>query len=120
MAPLEVIMECRPGGAYRFKMTPSTWIEGVYQEITPPKRLVFTWIYLELLDDGAERRTMDSLVTVTLEDMDGGTELTLLHENLSAQDGRDGVTIGWTESFEKLEEVLRPVDPRGFGSKDQM
>ncbi len=107
MQALEVTLEARVGGTYRFTMGPNSWICGVYKEITRPDSLIFTWTHVERLDDGLERRSVESLVTVRFKDLGAGTEISLLHENLSGEAARAGVTHGWTGSFEKLLEHLR-------------
>ena len=55
---------------------------GVYQEMVPEKKLVFTWEW-----PGMPER--ESLVTILLEPVEGGTELTLIHEQLPDEAARD-------------------------------
>ena len=107
MQAMDVALDARVGGEYRFAIGPASWICGVYKKVSPPETLIFTWTHVERLDDGAERRSVESLVTVRFKDLGGATEISLLHENLSGQAARAGVTIGWTGSFEKLGEFLR-------------
>lgn len=104
---LDIALDARVGGEYRFAMGSASWICGVYKEISPPDSLIFTWAHVERLDDGAERRSVESLVTVRFKDLGDATEITLLHENLSGEAARAGVTHGWTGSFEKLNDYLR-------------
>ena len=49
---------------------------------------------------------IEMLVTVTFEDLDGRTKLTLEHSGMPAGSAREGATMGWTQSFEKLAESL--------------
>jgi len=107
MQAMDVALDPRVGGEYRFAMGPASWICGVYTEISPPNSLIFTWTHVERLDDGAERRSVESLVTVRFKDLGDATEISLLHENLSGEAARSGVTHGWTGSFEKLKDYLR-------------
>jgi uncharacterized protein YndB with AHSA1/START domain len=105
--PREVSLDPRPGGAYSIVFSPTSRLEGLYRDVDPPRCLVFTWIHVSTLDDGAEKRTLESLVTITLRPTGGGTDLVILHEKLTDEDGRAGVNAGWIASVEKLETLLR-------------
>ncbi len=100
-----VIAECdvRVGGRYAVKMVTSSGEEhdvcGVYREIVPNEKLVFTWAWLTT----PER---ESLVTVTFKDDNGGTLMTLLHEQFFDEDARDRHNAGWTGTMERLEKYL--------------
>lgn len=91
--------DVRPGGRYSVTFrclngegyTPT----GVYREVVPDRKLVFTW---EL--PGAPEP--DSLVTLLLKAIDGGTELTLIHERLPDEQSRASHELGWTGWIEKL------------------
>ncbi len=106
MQPMDVVLDPRVGGEYRFAMGPASWICGMYTEISPPDSLIFTWTHVQRLDDGAERRSVESQVTVRFKDLGDATEIFLRHENLSGEDARAGVTHGWTGSLEKLNDYL--------------
>jgi uncharacterized protein YndB with AHSA1/START domain len=45
----------------------------------------------------------ESLVTISLKDVEGGTELTLLHERFLSEGSRNGHTKGWAGSLDKLD-----------------
>jgi uncharacterized protein YndB with AHSA1/START domain len=105
--PVEVAMDCRNGGAYAIIFAGNSRIEGIYLTVAAPERLVFTWCHVTTLDDGAEKRSPESRVTVTFEDIGGETALTVLHERLSGEAGRAGVSAGWVACFEKIEALLR-------------
>jgi uncharacterized protein YndB with AHSA1/START domain len=47
------------------------------------------------------------LVTVTFEDQDGKTKMTLRHVGLPAGQMGDMAAAGWNESFDKLSESLK-------------
>ena len=68
---------------------------GVYQEVVPEKKLVFTWKW-----PGTPER--ESLVTFLLEPIHGGTELTLIHEHLPDEDARTSHEAGWSGFLDKL------------------
>ncbi|MCA4134526.1 SRPBCC domain-containing protein [Arthrobacter sp. M4] len=75
-------VDLRVGGEYRLTVVPGHSASGTYQEIEPGKRVVYTWGWEEAdagLPPGA------STVTVTLEKVDGGTAVTLVHEGLTAE-----------------------------------
>jgi uncharacterized protein YndB with AHSA1/START domain len=105
--PTHVSLDARPGGAYSISFSPTSRLEGTYTEVDSPNRLIFTWTHVATLDDGAEKRTLESQVTVTLTAVNGGTDLVLLHERLTDEDGRAGVSAGWIACIEKLETYLR-------------
>ena len=89
-------IDARVGGAYKFDMhTPRGIVEhhGEYVEITPNSRLVFTW--------NSPHTGGDSLVTVTLAEKNGATELVLLHEKLPS-DKLDAHNNGWNSGLDKL------------------
>ena len=70
-------------------------VGGLYQEIVPERRLVFTWAW----HTTPER---ESRVTVSLQPEGAGTLLTLLHEKFVDAKARDGHARGWSHSLEKL------------------
>jgi uncharacterized protein YndB with AHSA1/START domain len=99
--------ELRVGGAFSARMRSPEGTEhrlrGVYREIVPPERLVFTHCWVD------EHGTAgpETLVTVTLTEGDGRTEM-MFHQGLFASVGaRDGHQQGWTSCFERLAELLR-------------
>jgi uncharacterized protein YndB with AHSA1/START domain len=49
---------------------------------------------------------MEFTVTVTFEERDGSTTMTLRHEGLPAGEMREMAAVGWNESFDKLEQSL--------------
>lgn len=67
--------------------------------MTPDKKLVFTWEW----PGSAER---ESLVTFLLRPLDGGTELTLIHEQLPDEAARESHHLGWSGWFDKLDTFL--------------
>jgi uncharacterized protein YndB with AHSA1/START domain len=74
--------------------------QGIYKEVVPPRKLVFTWTWP---NSTPER---ESLVTITLRKANGGTELVFLHEQLFDEKVRDDHQRGWSQSFDKLERFL--------------
>jgi uncharacterized protein YndB with AHSA1/START domain len=96
-------MDVRPGGRYtmRFKTDDGEAhrVGGVYREIVPNSRLVFSWAW----QSTPER---ESLVTVTIAADGEGSLLTLLHEQFFDEAARDGHKRGWTGTLDKLERFL--------------
>ena len=88
------------GGRFRVLMrTPDGEqheVSGVYREVVPNEKLVFTWAWRST----PER---ESLVTVTLKRDGDGTVLTLTHEQFFDEAARDAHRGGWTGAIDKLE-----------------
>lgn len=93
-------MDVRSGGKYQMNFQTddgeSHQVGGVYREVVPDSRLVFTWAW----HSTPER---ESLVTVTVAKDGDGTILTLHHEQFFDEAARDGHERGWTGTLEKLE-----------------
>jgi len=100
-------MDLRPGGAWRGCLTSiadgsELWHKGVFREVAPPERLVFTFAWEE---EG--ERGLETLVTVTFADRGGKTLMTFRHAPFQSVEERDGHRGGWTSAFDRLEEHLR-------------
>lgn len=102
-------IDFRPGGAYRVCMRSPEgedyWVGGVYLEIIEPKRLMFSWSHEE---DGG-RRGHETHVTVTLEEWQGKTKLTLTQSVFESEADRTEHNAGWSDSLDRLADYL-PVD----------
>ncbi len=83
------------GGKYLISMRSSEGDEynayGVYREVSPPSKLVYTWRWKEEAHDCGE-----TLVTVEFNDMGGSTELVLTHDLFPALEAKTGHEQGWT------------------------
>jgi uncharacterized protein YndB with AHSA1/START domain len=103
-------MDVRPGGAWRIIMCAPDGAEhpsqGVYREILPPERLVFTNTAVD--KDG--KVIIDGFTTVTFADQNGKTKLTLETRGVAKVDYAanylKGMEAGWTQSLERLGESL--------------
>ena len=77
---------------------------GVYREVVPNRKLVFTWTWL---NSTPER---ESLVTIRFrgrsETEGGGTDLEFRHEQFIDEKVRDDHQRGWSGSLDKLERFL--------------
>lgn len=98
--------EIRPGGSFRTCMRSPEgedhWLGGTYLEVTPPERLVFTHAW----QDAAGRSDHETQVTVTFEELDGRTRLTLHQARFTSLPSRDGHVEGWQETLDNLEGYL--------------
>lgn len=74
-------------------------IGGLYREVAPPERLVFTRAW----HSTPER---ESLVTVTLSPDGSGTLLTLTHEQFHDESARDRHHHGWSAALDRMAGVL--------------
>ena len=101
-----VEFEPRLGGRYRIAMQPPEGdlfhLHGEFRAVDPPFVLSYTFVW-----DPPNPDDRETLVTVSLADRGEETEVALTQgefateERLALHDG------GWTESFEKLAELLR-------------
>jgi uncharacterized protein YndB with AHSA1/START domain len=105
---LSAAVDLRVGGAYRLTMQSGAQVaavEGVYQEVELPERLVYTWCWDRPEIDGGRQ----SLVTVEFLDRDGGTEVVVTHEGIETEESFAFHMGGWTASLEGLRQVLPPA-----------
>lgn len=95
--------DVRPGGRFSIVFRLLNGDEhnptGIYREVIPGKKLVLTWEW-----GGSPER--QSLVTFLLEPIDGGTELTLIHELLPDEAARKSHEDGWKGFLNKLQHFL--------------
>ena len=101
-------MDVRPGGAFRFRMRgpdgADHWLQGVYQEIVEPERLVCTWTWVD--PDGKPGHK--TLLTVHFAEQGGKTRLTLHQAIFESVSARDGHQDGWASSLDRLGAYLHP------------
>ena len=98
-------VDLRPGGRWRFvNRHPhgEAAFHGVYREITPPERIVFTEIFEEFPDS-------ESVVTAVLTEEKGKTRLTatVIYPSRDVRDAvvNSGMAKGAAISYDRLEEV---------------
>lgn len=97
---LDVVADVRPGGRFSvvFRLLDGQEHNptGVYREVVPEQKLVFTW-------DLPGAPEPETLVTFRLRPIeDGATELTLTHERLPDAAARDSHERGWAGLLDKL------------------
>ena len=97
-API-VEVDLRVGGRYRLGMQPPDDDElhvvgGVFREVSPPEKLVYTWAFEH---EGMElQEQVETLVTVSFRDLGGSTELTITHEYFPSAEICEQHRRGWT------------------------
>ena len=99
----EVTSDLRVGGRYRIVMrgegVETHRVGGVFQEIVPDRKLVYTWAW-ESTPDRVSR------VTVEFLPHGQGTELLLTHERFTDRDARDRHQQGWLGCLPRLDRHL--------------
>jgi len=94
------------------------WSAGTYKQIVPMEKIVCTDSFadkngkiISANDYGLEGEWPKELtVTVTFEDMNGKTKMTMRQEGLPTEKMKEQTQEGWTTSFDKLEETLNPSE----------
>lgn len=103
-------MDVRPGGIWRYVHRAPDGNEyafhGVYHEIVPPERLVYTFEF-----EGMPGHVL--LETVTFEELDGKTKMTdqSVFQTVEDRDGmlNSGMEEGAAESMDRLDEQLQTM-----------
>jgi uncharacterized protein YndB with AHSA1/START domain len=75
-------LDARPGGTFQVEVSKGNIARGVFTEITPFRRVVFTWGWDSSDSTLAAVRPGASLVEIDLESKEGGTLLRLRHSCL--------------------------------------
>jgi uncharacterized protein YndB with AHSA1/START domain len=116
-APVSEI-DLRVGGTYfncmRSPDGKDYYTTGVYREIVPLERIVYTDSFADengnvvpASDYGMAEIPTETEVTVTFEEQDGKTKMTLKHVGLPAGEQSEMAEAGWNGSFDKLAASLR-------------
>ncbi len=100
-------LDVRPGGHWRTVMRSPEGarhtVSGIYRELMPPKRMIFTWGW----EDDTGQRSHETEVTVTFEPAPGGTRLVLLQRHFEDKDSRDRHQHGWESTLNCLEQMAK-------------
>ncbi len=104
---IEVIShDLQPAGRYRFRYTQrdghTDIVTGEFCEISPPRRIVFTWTW-EPPDPHAGIAT---LVTIDLVPDGPGTVVRVTHERFPDDESRDRHDSGWHTTLPRMQQVL--------------
>jgi glutathione S-transferase len=101
----------RVGGEWRVEMSNrdgfTLAVGGHYEQMQRPARLVYSWKWE---GDRNPMPLLETLIEVTFDEKDGGTELRMTHSGFPAAAAREGHNQGWSSTFNKLNDYL---DPRG-------
>jgi len=105
-------IDVRPDGAIRITMRGPNGIDypmnGTFKEISPPERIVFKSSAL----DAAGKPIFDIQNTVTFEEVDGKTVLSLhatvtdIYDDVAYQH-IGGMETGWSQSLDRLQEMVK-------------
>lgn len=106
------------GGTYLYCMRSPEgedfWSTGIYKEIEPMKRIVSTDSFADSEGNVVNASyykmkgdwPLELNITVTFEEIDGKTRISLQHQGFPDKRNRDLAEEGWRESFEKLSTYL--------------
>jgi uncharacterized protein YndB with AHSA1/START domain len=93
-------LDVREGGHYNIAVRGEDGqehrVSGVYREVVPSRKLVFTW------GSGCAPET-ESLVTVLIKPDGDGSILTLIHDQFVDEASRERHQQGWTSCLDHLE-----------------
>lgn len=96
-------IDLRPGGTYRIHMRAPDGAEhrviGVYREVDPPRKLVYTWGW----EGEGDHTVKDSVVTLEFHERGDATEVVLTHTGILDEQERSKHEEGWTAILDKLE-----------------
>lgn len=98
-------IDLKPGGRYRTCIKGASgseyWVGGVFREIVPNRRLVFTWQWEQIDSPGHEM-----LVTVEFQPKGQGTRMLFVQTNFASAESCRNHEKGWTGSFLCLQRHL--------------
>ena len=91
------------------------WSTGVYREIVPLQRIVATDSFADEKGNVVPAThygmspdlPLEFVITVTFEEYQGKTRLTLTHKGFPSGRDSEMASQGWNESFDKLAETLK-------------
>jgi uncharacterized protein YndB with AHSA1/START domain len=121
-------IDLRVGGRYLYGMRSPEgqdfWSTGEFREVVPPERIVATDSFADA--DGNVVPASDYgmtgdwptelLSTVTFEEIEGRTKLTIREPGVPAGEMRDMAEAGWNESLDKLAELLKELSTGRTGA----
>jgi uncharacterized protein YndB with AHSA1/START domain len=96
-------LDARVGGSFCFDLEDGNSMIGIYLQIVPPEKLVYTWC------DGAGQGR-ETIVTLDFLDQGPVTEIVLTHEGLSTPERRTLAEGGWPSLLDALASVLSSSD----------
>jgi len=97
--------DLRPGGSWRGCLRGGEgdeWHGGVYREIVPPERLVYTFAW----DNSDGKPGRETLITVTFAEHGSKTLMTFSQGVFNTDGDIEGHGEGWNSSFDRLAEYV--------------
>lgn len=101
-------IDLKLGGEYRWTITPGYSASGTFTQIEPGKCLVYTWGW----DGSTDLPPGASKVTVTLEPVEGGTSVRLVHDGLTDEQSASHAE-GWDHYLDRLVQYASTGDAGG-------
>ena len=96
-------IDLRAGGQYSIAFNlpdgENVEVSGIYQEVSPHTRLVFSWAW-----KGTPERV--SRVSIELNAVADGTEMVFVHDRFVDEKARANHERGWNEFFNNLDELM--------------
>ena len=100
--------EAKKGGSYSLTMNAPDGAKhklvGKFKTFDRPHKLAFTWQWVE----GGKNNMggAETLVTVEFKSVGKQTEMIFKHEGFANEEAKKSHDMGWTSSFNKLEEII--------------
>jgi uncharacterized protein YndB with AHSA1/START domain len=103
---MEIQMDLRVNGSFRIGMCRLTggvpvYVRGIFREVRPPDRLVYTWKW-----ENAFEQMPETQVIVEFRELGSATELLLTHENLPEIPICLLHRNGWAAALDRIERVF--------------
>lgn len=104
--------DLRPGGKWRGCLRAKEsgeelWQGGVYREVVPPERLVYTFAW----DEESGNSPNETLITITFaEEGADKTKMTFRQAPFASDESRDGHRAGWNSAFDRLVDYLKELE----------
>lgn len=112
-------IDFRVGGEYLYCMRSPEgmdfWTTGSFKEIVVPERIVYTDSFADANGNAVPAShygmegdwPLELLVTVTFEEQEGKTKLTLRHAGIPEGEMSEMTAAGWNESLDKFADALK-------------
>lgn len=112
--------DIRTGGRYLMEVREprkkeTYWGQGVYREVKPPDKIVFSWSWTKDTPDGPQLHPDSPETQVTVEFFARGdsTEVVLTHAVFGSAKDRDEHNQGWNGCLDLLAKVLQTMSTPG-------
>ena len=112
--------DIRTGGRYKMEIHDPAkgetyWGQGVYREVKPPEKIVFSWSWTKGTPDGAQLHPDSPETEVIVEFFARGTstEVVLTHAVFGSAKTRDDHNQGWNGCLDVLGRVLQTASTPG-------